>query len=219
MITRRLPLRYAGRAVAVLLAAGFVGLLAYGLFSKSQDTTIDDSLAAARPVPAPPLTLPVLLGPSGSPAAPVAARAAADGRVSLAELRGSPVALNFWASWCVPCRDEAPLLQRTWRAQGPGGALVVGVNQQDITDDALAFTRQLGVTYLNVRDRGNGVARRYGATGLPETFFISPSGRVVGHVIGVVSPGQLREGLAAARAGRPLGVRDGGERRQAPGNT
>jgi cytochrome c biogenesis protein CcmG/thiol:disulfide interchange protein DsbE len=212
-------LRHAGRALAVVLAAGFVGLLAYGLLSKSQDTTIDDALGQARPVPAPAVDLPVLLPPSDSPAAPLPARAAADRRVSLAELRGAPVVLNFWASWCVPCREEAPLLQRTWRAQGSGGAVLVGVNQQDITDDALAFTRQLGVTYLNLRDRGNGVARRYGATGLPETFFISASGQVVGHVIGVVSPRQLREGIAAARAGRPLGVRDGGDRRQAPGNT
>jgi cytochrome c biogenesis protein CcmG/thiol:disulfide interchange protein DsbE len=125
------------------------------------------------------------------------------------------VVLNFWASWCVPCRDEAPVLERAWRRQGPDGALLVGLNQQDITDDSLAFARQLGISYLNIRDRGDSVARRYGVSGLPETFFIDRSGDVVGHVIGVVSAQQLQAGIAAATGGRPLGVQTGGERRSA----
>ena len=215
MTDRRGPLRYAGRVAAVALAAAFLGLLAYGLATKSGDTAIDESLSRARPIPAPPVVLPVLLAPSGAPAARRSAAAAADGRVSLRELRGSPVVLNFWASWCVPCRDEAPVLERAWRRQGSDGALFVGLNQQDITDDSLAFTRQLGVTYLNIRDRGNSVARRYGVSGLPETFFIDRSGHVVGHVIGVVSARQLRAGITAASTGRPLGIRTGGEQRSA----
>jgi cytochrome c biogenesis protein CcmG, thiol:disulfide interchange protein DsbE len=215
MTARRGPLRYAGRLAAVVLAAAFIGLLAYGLANKSGDTTIDESLSRARPTQAPAVELPVLVRASGSPAARRSAAAAADGRVSLRELRGSPVVLNFWASWCVPCRDEAPVLERAWRRQGADGALFVGLNQQDITDDALAFTRQLGVGYLNIRDRGNSTARRYGVSGLPETFFIDRSGDVVGHVIGVVSAQQLRAGVAAASGGRPLGVQTGGERRRA----
>jgi len=215
MTAKRGPLRYAGRAAAVVLAAGFVGLLAYGLVTKSGDTAIDDSLSQARPIQAPPVDLPVLVRPSGAPAARRPAAAAADGRVSLRELRGAPVVLNFWASWCVPCRDEAPVLERAWRRQEPDGAVFVGLNQQDITDDSLAFTRQLGVTYLNIRDRDNSMARRYGVSGLPETFFIGRSGDVVGHVIGVVSPRQLRDGIEAAATGRPLGVQTGGERRSA----
>lgn len=217
MSSRRLPLRWAGRTIAVLLAAGFVALLAFGLLTRAQDTTIDDALATARPVPAPSFDLPVLLRASGAPPAVRAAGPAVDARVSLGELRGSPVVLNFWASWCVPCREEAPLLERTWRAQPASGALFVGVNQQDITDDARAFMREFRISYLNVRDQGNSVARSYGATGLPETFFISATGQVVGHVIGVTSADQLRAGIAAARAGRPLGVRQGGDRRPARG--
>lgn len=213
MTARRGPLRYAGRLAAVVLAAAFLGLLAYGLATKSGDTAIDESLSRARPIAAPAIDLPVLVRPSGAPAARRSAAAAADGRVSLPELRGSPVVLNFWASWCVPCRDEAPVLESAWRRQGSDGALFVGLNQQDITDDSRAFTRQLGVTYLNIRDRGNSVARRYGVSGLPETFFIDRSGAVVGHVIGVVSAQQLRAGIAAASRGRPLGVRTGGEQR------
>ncbi|MDQ6916158.1 MAG: TlpA family protein disulfide reductase, partial [Actinomycetota bacterium] len=135
-------------------------------------------------------------------------------RVSLTHLRGTPVVLNFWASWCVPCRQEAPVLERFWRAQRGSGAVVLGLDMQDVTDDARGFVRQFGMTYPNVRDQGNDAARRYGTTGIPETFFISRAGRIVGHVIGVVSEGQLRDGLTAARAGRPLGVQQGGERRK-----
>jgi len=205
-------LRMAARALGVILAIGFVALLGYGLLSRSPDTTIDDSLAAAQPAPAPGFELPVLLAPRPERGL---RSVLADDRVSLGELRGRPVVLNLWASWCVPCREEVPVLERAWRRQGPHGAVFVGLDQQDITGDARAFLRELDVTYLNVRDRGNDVARSYGATGLPETFFISRRGAVVGHVIGVVSADQLRRGIQAARSGRTLGIRDGGQRRPA----
>jgi cytochrome c biogenesis protein CcmG/thiol:disulfide interchange protein DsbE len=205
-------LRLAGRVVAALVAAGFVALLAYGIATKSTDRTIDDSIRSGRTIAAPGFALDVLV--AGRDVDPRVRAAEADGRLRLSELRGAPVVLNFWASWCVPCRQEAPGLQRFWQAERARGAVVLGLNMQDVTDDARAFVGQFGMTYPNVRDGGNGVARRYGTTGLPETFFISPRGRIVGHVIGVVSPGQLSDGLAAARAGRPLGVEQGGERRK-----
>ena len=122
--------------------------------------------------------------------------------------------LNFWASWCVPCRTEAPLLERTWREQRERGVLFLGLNMQDATDEGRAFLREFAVSYLNVRESGNSVARRWGVTGIPETFFISPAGRVVGHVIGAVSREQLAAGIAAARAGRPQAARQGGDRRR-----
>lgn len=214
MTERSHPLRYAGRAVAALLAVGFVALLAYGLLTKSGDTTVDDALSKSRSVATPRAELPVLIAPApGSAAATRIAPALADGRVNLRELQGSPVVLNFWASWCVPCRDEAPLLERQWRANRDAGVVFVGLDMQDLTDDARAFADRFATDYLTIRDRGNDVARRFGVTGLPETFFISARGRIVAHVIGVVSPAQLADGIAAARAGRPLGVSDGGARR------
>ena len=217
MTAQRGALRYAGRALAALVAAGFVGLLVYGLLTKSPSSTIDDSLKQSRSVAAPGFELPVLLRPApGSEAAHRAAPALADGRVSLRELRGAPVVLNIWASWCIPCRDETPELQRGWERDRDRGVIYVGLDMQDITDDALAFSRQFGVDYLNVRDGTNKVARSFGATGVPETYFISAAGRVVGHVVGVVAPPQLRDGVAAAIAGRPLGVEQGGARRKAP---
>ena len=211
----RSPLRLAGRALAALVAVGFVALLAYGVLNKATSTTIDDALKRSRTVRAPAFRLPVLQrGSLGPLLAPRLAPVLADGRVSLSELRGTPLVLNFWASWCAPCREEGPVLERAWLGARGQGVVLLGLNMQDVTVDARDFARQLGITYLNVRDRGNDVARSYGVTGLPETFFISATGRVVGHVIGAVTPAQLRDGIAAATAGRPLGVRSGGERRK-----
>jgi cytochrome c biogenesis protein CcmG/thiol:disulfide interchange protein DsbE len=106
------------------------------------------------------------------------------------------------------------VLRRTWSRERARGVLFLGLNMQDITDDAHAFTRATGVTYPSLRDGSNGVAHRWGVTGLPETFFLSAQGRVVGHVIGAVSPAQLAAGIAAAQAGRALGVESGGKRRK-----
>jgi cytochrome c biogenesis protein CcmG/thiol:disulfide interchange protein DsbE len=93
--------------------------------------------------------------------------------------------------------------------------LFVGLNMQDVTDDANDFLDTFGIDYLNIRDRSNDVARRYGLTGIPETYFVSARGNVVGHVIGVVSADQLREGIRAARSGRPRASREGGARKPA----
>jgi len=86
---------------------------------------------------------------------------------------------------------------------------------QDLTEDARDFMREFGVSYLNVRDQSNPVARRWGVSGLPETFFITGRGNVVSHVIGVISEEQMRAGIAAARSGRPAGLLEGGDRRSA----
>jgi cytochrome c biogenesis protein CcmG/thiol:disulfide interchange protein DsbE len=211
----RSPLRLAGRIAAVLVGVAFVALLAYGLVTKSPDRTVDDGLRKSGSVAAPALNQPVLEpGALGEPLRSRVGSVFSGPRVSLAQLRGTPVVLNFWASWCDPCRAEAPVLQRAWSRERARGVLFLGLNMQDITDDAHAFTRAARVTYPSLRDRSNGVAHRWGVTGLPETFFLSAQGRVVGHVIGAVSPGQLAAGIAAARAGRALGVESGGKRRK-----
>ena len=201
--------------MAAVLGVGlFVALLVYGLLTAAPKTGIDDDLAEARAAPSPPFELPVLQ--RGNPGPRLAAdmrSATADGTVALSELAGRPTVLNFWASWCVPCQQEAPVLERAWRRWRGAGVAFLGLNMQDVTDDAREFMRRFANTYLNVRDKSNGVARTWGVTGLPETFFITRRGAVVGHVIGVISERQLRDGIAAARTGRPLGALDGGDRR------
>ena len=206
---RRL-LRFASIGGVVL----FIALLAYGLTTTVPDNSIDRKLAAKQSAPAPSFSLEVLdsgalprrlqrtIGPSFS-----------DGKLSLKELRGTPVVLNFWASWCPPCREEAPRLQKAWERWGARSVLFLGLDMQDIRSDARDFLNSFRITYPTVRDPGKEVANRYGATGLPETYFISARGQIVGHVIGVVSSGQLVSGIGAARAGRPEGAHKGGARR------
>ena len=207
-----------GRAIPALLfvvGALLVALLVYGVLRQAPDSTIDDALAAGRPIPARSFALEVL-EPGRDLGALRArlARASVDGRVGIAELRGVAVVLNFWASWCGPCREEAPRLQRAWREQAlPAGVLMLGLAMQDVRSDARAFIREFAVTYPNVRDPTNEVARRYGVTGLPETFFISAGGQIVGHVVGVISDRQLAQGIAAARRGLVVGARSGGDSR------
>jgi cytochrome c biogenesis protein CcmG, thiol:disulfide interchange protein DsbE len=203
------------RWLLALAAAAFVGLLVYGVTAQAPDRTIDDALARAEGIEAPGFELDVLeRGRAPAPLASVVERVAADGRIALAELRGTPVVLNFWASWCDPCRAEAPVLERGWREATRQGVLFLGLDMQDTRDDAQKFLREFSITYPNVREAGDETSRRYGMTGIPETFFISARGQVVGHVIGAISSGQLRSGVAAARSGRPAQASEGGDRQR-----
>ena len=201
------------RSLGVLLVVGFVALLVYGVLAQAPDTGIDDSLARAEAPGAPGFELPVLqAGSLGNRLEPLVDSAAGDGTVTLTELRGVPVVLNFWASWCIPCREEAPVLEREWRRVREAGVLFVGLDMQDIRQDARDFLNEFGISYLNVRDKRKDVARRWGVTGIPETFFITPKGRIVGHVIGAVTQEQVRGGIAAARSGQVVGALSGGSR-------
>ncbi|TML67813.1 MAG: TlpA family protein disulfide reductase [Actinobacteria bacterium] len=127
-----------------------------------------------------------------------------DGVVSLYELRGHPVVINFWASWCVPCRDEAPNLNAAAKAHA-GRVVFLGIDIQDLVPDAHKFLRELHVPYVSVRDKSSGTYRAYGLTGVPETYYLDRQGRIVGHSIGAVSGRELEQQLAPLLADAPPG--------------
>ncbi len=186
---------------AVLL--GLLGLLAWGVFRVSAaDTLATGSGGPARvnwdgrALPLPPRPAPELhLAPYASDAAQPAADASGGSdpaALSLAALRGRPVVINFWASWCQPCRQEADVLERFAQEYGPRGVAFVGVNVWDSADKARAFLDEYGVTYLNGADSAGSAAVEYGLTGLPETYFIDRDGKMVRKFIGPVTERALR---------------------------
>jgi cytochrome c biogenesis protein CcmG/thiol:disulfide interchange protein DsbE len=199
------------RWAAVGLALLFIALLIYGLAAKGTNDAIDSALAEGRAPRAPAFTLEVLERGTLPPRLRDTLGAAlSDGKLSLSELRGTPVVLNLWASWCTPCREESPRLREGWERLGPRGIAFLGLNIQDLRGDARDFSAEFGLTYPSVRDARRGVADDYGATGIPETFFVDARGRVVGHVIGVVSAPQLAAGVRAALTGQVAGTVTGG---------
>jgi cytochrome c biogenesis protein CcmG/thiol:disulfide interchange protein DsbE len=165
--SRRSPVAVA----ALLVACGLVALLAYGVFANHTERGIDAALRAGRRPAAPGLSLPPLGG--GRP-------------VSLRSWRGQVVVLNYWASWCPPCRDESPLLARWQRRIAPRGGTVVGVDALDVTSDARAFIRRYRLDYPMLRDGDGHSQHRFGITGYPETFVIDRRGRIAAVRRGVV---------------------------------
>jgi cytochrome c biogenesis protein CcmG/thiol:disulfide interchange protein DsbE len=115
--------------------------------------------------------------------------------VRLADAAGRPVVLNFWASWCVPCRKEMPAFQAVHREVGDR-VTFIGINHQDSRDDALDLLRETGVTYRAGFDPQGRVAQGYGLYGMPTTIFISPDGRIVGRRVGEVSRRELEDTIA-----------------------
>ena len=114
------------------------------------------------------------------------------GRLSLADLRGSPVVLNFWASWCIPCREEAPLLTAAAADYGARGLRVVGIVYQDSAEGARGFMDRYGQTYPGLLDPDGRTAIDYGVFGIPETFFIDAAGIVRSRQVGPVTADDLR---------------------------
>jgi cytochrome c biogenesis protein CcmG/thiol:disulfide interchange protein DsbE len=142
--------------IAFLAVCAVIGLLAFGLISKgSAKIEVGD--------PVPDRRLPMLEKP---------------GSGEIADYRGRWVLVNLWASWCGPCRDEAPELERWWRAHRDEGATVLGINVQDNSEDAIDFLDQFRSTYPQLRSVGDERSEAFGSTGVPENFLVDPKGRL-----------------------------------------
>jgi len=122
-----------------------------------------------------------------------------EGELTLSSLRGKAVVLNVWASWCLPCKEEAPFLEQVWRANRSRGLVMVGLDAKDFRKDARRFVRRFDLTFPIVYDGPGDVATdRYGVTGFPETFVVDREGRVVDVFVGAINSDEDRARLRAA---------------------
>ena len=158
-----------GIFLAFSIVLALLGLLGWGLI-KSQKGPVENG-------PAPDFTLKGF-----------------DGRtVTLSELRGQVVVVNFWASWCLPCREEAAYLEQTWRKYEDQGVIFIGVDYVDTEKAALAYIEEFDITYINGPDIKTRISDAYNIQGVPETFFIAKNGELRGVHIGPLKSPQLDE--------------------------
>jgi cytochrome c biogenesis protein CcmG/thiol:disulfide interchange protein DsbE len=143
--------------IAFLAVLAVVSLLGFGLLSKGGASIEVGEAAPAGPLP----------------------RLDGNGSGSVGDYRGRWVLVNFWASWCVPCREESPALERFYRAHGGPRFTVLGIDTRDLTDDGRDFVARYGVTYPQLRDGDGDAANDFGTTGVPESFLVNPKGRLV----------------------------------------
>jgi cytochrome c biogenesis protein CcmG/thiol:disulfide interchange protein DsbE len=166
MASVRAPVKLAAQAAAVMGVAALATLLVWRLTHQTPPPAVG--------APAPGFSL---------------SRLDRTGKLSLASLRGKTVVLNFWASWCEPCKREAPALEQLWRRYRGSNVVVLGVDSNDTSRDARRFLGAHGITYPVVSDPGGLVAaNRYGIGALPVTYVLDARGRVVGgRVLGPIS--------------------------------
>lgn len=178
-------------AAAALVAVGILALtalLAQGLTNRSSPTGRSGATRIHKP--APPINISLYNG----------------GGISPERYADKPVVVNFWASWCGPCRQEAPLFERLWREYGERGVLFLGVNIQDADADARAYLSEFGITYPNGYDEGGRISVDYGVIGIPVTFFINREGVVERRWVGAVREAKLRLWIdELARGASPSG--------------
>ena len=163
-----------------LAVVALVALLVYGVNSQGPSRTLDAQLAEGKKPAAPALSLNDLR--TGTPR-------------SLASYRGKVVVLNVWASWCVPCQDESPLLER-WQQRIKGrGATVLGVDTLDVKSDALGFINKYKLTYPQLDDRDGTSIKKLGTAQYPESFVVDKQGRITALMRGPIDDRWMRDNV------------------------
>ena len=165
--------KFVSTVLLAVLVVAFFALLAFGLANKEPATGRSGVTRVGKP--APPFSMTLLDG----------------GEFHLEDYAGKPVVINFWASWCPPCRDESPGFERVWQKYQDAGILFVGVDIQDTERDAAEYINEFGLTFPNGRDPEGRITVDYGVIGLPVTFFIGANGVVEGRWVGAVSEDKL----------------------------
>lgn len=187
---RGLPKR-AAQTVALAAVAALLALLIWQVATRDAGGAAAE-LEKSGTVLAPDFTLPRIDGIPG---------AEEGGPITLSSLRGKVVVLNFWASWCIPCKQESPRLQEIYMKHRDRGVVVLGVDAQDFKGDARDFAKKYRLTYPLVHDGKGTTLGPYGVTGFPETYFLDRNGNIVGQrVQGEISTKELEEGIELALA-------------------
>ncbi len=175
--------RIAAMGASAVVVVAFLALMAWGLLNNESVTSRSGILRVGKP--APDFTMTLLDG----------------GELALSQYQGRPVVINFWASWCPPCRQEAVALEAAWRAHAGTGVQFIGVDLQDREADARAYIREFDVTYPNGTDIGGRISVDYGVIGLPVTFFVSRGGVVERRFVGAISRAKLEEWIGELEKG------------------
>lgn len=184
-----------GTALALVVGWSFVAAQSLG-----RDPRLVRSPLLGKPAPA--IALPVLGG----------------GRVTTADFAGEILVVNFWASWCVPCRQEAPELQSFSQRWSGRGVELLGIVYNDDEDSAAAYTEEFGLTYTQALDSDGLTALDFGVFGIPETYVIDADGIIMAKLIGALSPGTLDEVVAAVLDGETV-TRQNDRYRTGPGGS
>lgn len=183
--------------IASLLGAALIGLLVYGVSSQAPNRTLDEDLQRGEHPKAPlaNVSVPALSG---------------GGKTTLASYKGKVVLLNFWASWCVGCQEEAKLLEHAERELAPHDATVLGVTWEDPTTASLRFVKQYGLTYPNYHDANGELVSAFGTRQLPESFLINRNGEIEAIERGEIGPPFVKKALALAEANGGTTAADAG---------
>ncbi len=170
-------LKLGAQIVALACVAGMLALLVWKLTHQQHAPAVGSV--------APAFTLPRLEG---------------SGNLSLSSLRGRPVVLNFWASWCVPCKSEAVVLERDWNRYHGSGVVFIGVDNKDLASDARTFVSAHGLTFPMLQDGSGSVTSSYGISQVPETYILDRRGRIVAHIAGPITAAGFSRAFRSALA-------------------